>query len=114
MTLHPQSELRDVDISLQEKEKITDFLQGKVDYWCKNREDEWFAARDLVGGENNDWNGTPLQCLYDKHAKTKSPQDAVEQAGIDVGWLLKTLLDKDSRNFNTDVKERVRQYQWKK
>ena len=27
------------------------FLQGAVYCWCKNRTDEWFAARDLLGGE---------------------------------------------------------------
>ena len=28
------------------------FLQGAVYCWCRNRKDEWFAARDLLGGDN--------------------------------------------------------------
>ena len=41
------------------------FLQGAVYCWCKNRKDEWFAARDLLGGDNYYWQGTPLIPLYD-------------------------------------------------
>lgn len=41
------------------------FIQGAVYCWCKNRPDEWFAARDLFGGENYYWEGTPLMPLYD-------------------------------------------------
>ena len=41
------------------------FLQGAVYCWCKNRKDEWFAARDLLGGDNYYWQGTPLIQLYD-------------------------------------------------
>ena len=37
------------------------FLQGAVYCWCKNRKDEWFAARDLLGGDNYYWQGTPLR-----------------------------------------------------
>ena len=35
------------------------FLQGAVYCWYKNRKDEWFAARDLLGGDNYYWQGTP-------------------------------------------------------
>lgn len=31
------------------------FLQGAVYCWCKNRKEEWFAARDLLGGDNYYW-----------------------------------------------------------
>ena len=41
------------------------FLQGAVYCWCKNRKDDWFAARDLLGGNNYYWQGTPLIPLYD-------------------------------------------------
>lgn len=69
-------------ISKEQEQRIVDFLQGAVYCWCKNRKDEWFAARDLLGGENYFWQGTPLFALYEK---TKD----VKQAGIDAGWLLK-------------------------
>ena len=41
------------------------FLQGAVYCWCKNRKDEWFAARDLLGGDNYYWQSSPLMPLYD-------------------------------------------------
>ena len=40
------------------------FLQGAVYCWCKNRKNEWFAARDLLGGDNYYWQGTPPSCRY--------------------------------------------------
>ncbi|GAB1473161.1 hypothetical protein MASR2M69_06020 [Bacteroidota bacterium] len=45
------SEIRDVyGITNEQRQRILDFLQGAVYSWCKNRKDEWFAARDLLGG----------------------------------------------------------------
>lgn len=34
---------------------------------CKNRKNGWFSLRDLIGGDNFYWNGTPLLELYLKH-----------------------------------------------
>ena len=28
------------------------YLQGAVYCWCKNRKNQWFAARNLIGGDN--------------------------------------------------------------
>ena len=68
MSLIPISEIRDVSaITKAEKQRIYDFLQGGIYCWCKNRPHEWFAIKDLLGGENFDWNGTPLIVLYHKH-----------------------------------------------
>ncbi len=68
MTLIPSSEIRDVTgLTRQQEGDIRNFLQGAVYTWCKNRKDEWFALRDLMGGDNYDWSDTPLQVLYDKH-----------------------------------------------
>lgn len=33
------------------------YIQGLVYAWVKNRKGEVFTLRDLVGGENFDWNG---------------------------------------------------------
>lgn len=55
MTLTPKSELREVSgIRDIEKGLIKAFIQGAVYCWVKNRKDEQFAVRDLVGGENFD------------------------------------------------------------
>jgi len=76
MTLAPTSEIRNVTgISDQENQRIRDFLQGAVYCWCKNRNDEWFAFRDLMGGPNFDWSATPIIVLYEKHINGGKPQD---------------------------------------
>lgn len=43
------------------------FLLGAVHVWCRDRHGEWFAARDLLGGANFFWQGTPLIALYDHY-----------------------------------------------
>lgn len=59
------------------------FLQGAVYCWCKNRKDEWFAARDLLGGDNYYWQGIPLIQLYDYYLNGDEDNHdyAVEEAG---------------------------------
>ncbi len=114
MSLIPKSEIRDVyEISEREKQSIIDFLQGAVYCWCKNRPEEWFSMRDLMGGENYYWEGTPLLVLYTKHeSKGKDSETAVKDAGKDSGWLLKRVIDQDNRQFETKIEGLVRQYKW--
>ena len=55
MTLVPPSEIRDVTgITPGDTQAIYHFLQGAMYCWCKNRKDEWFSLRDLMGKENFD------------------------------------------------------------
>lgn len=76
MALIPESEIREVQGITEEEEKlIRAFLQGAVYSWVKNRPGEWFAARDLVGGENFEWWGTPLYRLYQKHIDSGKGND---------------------------------------
>jgi hypothetical protein len=101
-----KSEIRDVHgISEEQKQRILDFLQGAVYCWCKNRKEEWFAARDLLGGDNYYWQDTPMFALYEK-------SEDVEQAGKDAGWLLKMVIADDKRSFETKKESLVRQYRW--
>lgn len=101
-----KSEIREVyGISEGQKQGIIDFLQGAVYCWCKNRKDEWFAARDLLGGDNFYWQGTPMYALFEK-------SEDVEQAGKDAGWLLKKVINKDKRTFESTKTGLVRQYRW--
>ncbi|MBA7513011.1 hypothetical protein ES705_05020 [subsurface metagenome] len=82
-----------VGISEIEKQRIMDYLQGSVYCWCNHRESDWFAARDLVGGNNHDWSNTPLIVLYEKQMDLgKSESESVEQAGKELGWILKRVL----------------------
>ncbi len=96
-----------------ELELIKNFLQGSVYCWVKNRKEEVFAARDLVGGENFDWSGTPLIVLYEKHInKGKSDEEAIEDAGKDLGWILKLVLRQDRRTFTASDAGMAKGYKW--
>lgn len=110
MAFTPHSLVRDVHgITEEQKTRIRDFLQGAVYCWCKNRPDEWFSMRDLMGRENCDWKGTPLIVLSEKH---QDQDDAVERAGKESGWLLKRVIDDDNRDFETKEEELIRKYRW--
>ena len=111
MSLTNLSEIRDVTgITKEEMQKICDFLQGAVYCWCKNRPKEWFSMRDLMGGENYYWQGTPLYVLYKKHEGRSA--DPVNEAGKESGWLLKKVIHEDKRTFETKKEELVRKYRW--
>ena len=114
MVLNPKSEVREVQgVASDQMMLIRAFIQGAVYSWVKNRKGEWFAVRDLAGGENFDWNGTPLQTLFDKHVKGgKPPTDAIEAAGRDIGWITKSVLSEDKRTFEADNSGYVSQYRW--
>lgn len=111
MSLKEPSENREVSgITDQEKSNIVNFLQGAVYCWCKNRKDEWFSMRDLKGGDNFYWEGTPLQCLYNKHEPIAN--DPFAAAGKDGGWLLKKVINKDKRSFESKKEDLIRKYRW--
>jgi hypothetical protein len=110
MAISPPSQVRDVHgLTADQKVRVRDFLQGAVYCWCKNRPNEWFSLRDLMGGENYHWQGTPLFVLYQKF---QPAADAVERAGKDGGWLLKAVISDDARTFETREAEMIRQYRW--
>lgn len=114
MTLIPTSPTRNVNgISSKELNEIFIFLQGAVYCWCKNRKNEWFSLRDLMGGDNYYWETTPLISLYNKHKSLgKIDKIAIKDAGKDCGWILKSVLKKDYRNFEHKKEELVRKYRW--
>lgn len=89
------------------------FMQGAIYSWLKNRKGEPFAVRDLVGGDNADWNGTCLQALFDEHSlRGKSADEAFSAAAQDLGWIVKTLLHDDKRSFAVDQTELINYYRW--
>ncbi len=111
MALVVQSAVRKVTaLSVTEEDQICAFLQGAVYCWCKNRRDEWFALRDLMGGDNFFWRGTPLIALWNKHNGRAA--DPVKEAAKDAGWLLKKVIDTDRRMFESKEKGLVKQYRW--
>jgi hypothetical protein len=114
MIIAGDSTIREVGgISEIEKEAILNFLQGAVYCWCKNRKEEWFSMRELMGGDNRDWKGTPLFVLYNKHiCDGKTDEESFELAGRDSGWLLKKTIQEDSRKFESKEEDIIRKYRW--
>lgn len=114
MTLLNQSEVRDVrGIDINEKNLVRAYIQGAVYCWIKNRENEWFAVRDLVGGVNTDWRNTPLQPLFTRHLRDgMSDDEAFEAAAKDIGWLVKSVLNDDQRVFELNNSGYVNSYRW--
>ncbi|WP_149554610.1 hypothetical protein [Treponema pectinovorum] len=98
-------------ISEMQEAKIYTFLQGAVYCWCKNFNDEEFALRDLMGGENFDWEGTPLYALWEKHNELGAA-NPVKSAGIDAGWILKKVILEDKRKFELRESEMTNKYRW--
>lgn len=110
---HPSKVKAVTGITPQQRDRICDFVQGAVYSWCKNRPQEWFSMRDLMGGDNGVWLGTPLDALFQKHRLAgKSQEKAEKSAGIDSGWLLKRVLDSDRRDFDSKRAERITKYLW--
>ena len=66
-----------------------------------------------MGGENFDWDGTPLYVLYQKHINAgKSNALAIDAAAKDLGWLTKTVLQDDKRTFIPSKAGLVNHYRW--
>ena len=98
-------------IAPRQIERIRDFLQGAVYDWFKNHQNEWFSLRDLMGGVNTIWTGTPMEALYEKHINLgKTEAKAVKQAGIDGGHLLASVLERDRHTYDFRPGPLIKQY----
>ena len=98
-------------IDARQEERIKDFIQGSVYSFCKNSSSNQFAARDLFGGTNRNWEGTPLQVLYNWHEQNES-SNPQKMAAKDLGWLLlKVLRDDPNREFKP-IKGYTLKYEW--
>ena len=114
MTLIPESTQREVrGISCEQKSLMKAYIQGLVYAWVRDRSGQVFAARDLAGGPNFEWSGTPLFPLYEKHIVLgKSSDDAIAGAAKDFGWLLKSVLNEDKRTFEAGRSGLTAGYRW--
>ncbi len=93
------------DLIPVDEEIIKVYIQSSVNAFCNNK-DSVFSVRILFGGDNRDWNGTPLQKIYDYYIKEgKTQEQAGQRAAIDVGRLLKSFLENDGRKFETVGKD---------
>ena len=84
----------------QETKDVADFLQGAVYCWCNTHPKEYFHAKDLLGGLNTNWEDTPAQIIYSKYrAAGEDHKSAHELSGRAAGMILKSVLNKDKREF---------------
>lgn len=92
-------------VNYEEKQKITNFFDNLIIKWITQRNNEWFCINDLLDfclGQHKDWNGTPLQVLYDNHLNSgKTKKQSHTQAGRDAGKLLKETVHLRQENFDT-------------
>lgn len=97
-----------------ELQRMRDYLLGAVQAWCRDRHGEWFAARDLLGGANFYWQGTPLIRLYEFYMEQSDEDNdySIRQAGRAAGHILKRVLIEDTkRTYETRIAY-TRQYCW--
>jgi hypothetical protein len=94
--------------------RMLDYLLGAVHVWCCDRHGEWFAARDLLGGANYYWQGTPLMRLYEYYYKQSDGDEdySVAQAGRAAGNLLKRVLIEDEKRCYETRQGYTREYRW--
>lgn len=104
MLRNDNTEVREVRVlTASQREFIKSYLQGAVYCWCNTKGEEWFAARDFLGGDNYFWESTPVCVLYD-HFMQSSDEDhdyAFNEAAKSAGRLLKQVHAEDARTFDT-------------
>lgn len=116
-------------LSEESHQRIMDFLRGAVYGWCITRKRDWFTLKDLFGGINYRWQGTPLYILHEIPGSDDSAQSAssarkeggpvggasggADSAGRNAGLLLKRVLIEDERRSFRTVKDgTTRRYCW--
>lgn len=86
-------------ISVVNIEIVRAYIQGAVHSHCKNNPEKGLSVRILFGGDNKNWKNTPLQYIYEYYKYIRKSKKPSEQAAKDVGWILKSVLINDKRNF---------------
>lgn len=86
-------------LSGQETADILLYITGAVHGFTASEPEKAFAVRDLFGGKNSDWASTPLQTIFNRYSEDMPKEEAAERAGIDVGRLLKIVLDEDKYTY---------------
>ena len=84
------------NLSPADERLIRDHLRKAVETWSKASKGTPFGVRELMG---KDWNGTPLQVLYERHLAKHGHRGAHGRAAAEAGWLLKRVLEDDIRKY---------------
>lgn len=97
-------------ISETKAREIKNYLQGTIRFHDKVAAGKWFSLRDLMGGANFDWNGTPMQELFEAY---RGRSDAFKVTAKSAGWLLKAAIEDDPcRRYETKKEAFTRMYRW--
>ncbi|MBR0466522.1 MAG: hypothetical protein IJJ40_03405 [Clostridia bacterium] len=108
-------------ITREQENCAIEYIKGAVHDHCNNLPHEDFSVRIMFGSNNNDWNGTAIQVIYDEllkrgrmcgrySTKDEIVKYAKNRASIDVGKLLKEVLINDRRNFYVSGKDTGKKY----
>ena len=93
-------------VNTAEKNDIISYLDQIISGWINKSPNEWFNFKDLLDfylSQHENWNGTPLQVLYDNYIKKgKNHEQALDLAGKAVGKLLKETVHKREEKFDTE------------
>ena len=93
-------------VNTAEKNDIISYLDQIISGWINKSPNEWFNFKDLLDfylSQHENWNGTPLQVLYDNYIKkVKNHEQALDLAGKSVGKILKETVHKRQEKFDTE------------
>lgn len=82
------------------------YILGAVHGFTAAAGSKSFKVRDLFGYDNRDWNGTPIQEIYEFYLKSFPHEDAADKAGKDVGKLLRKVLAEDKYEYEEEFGSR--------
>lgn len=72
---------------------IRNYLLGAINCFVRQKKSDWLRAKDII---INDWNGTPLQIIYDFfETNGLSEEEARKQARICLGKILRKVIFDD-------------------
>lgn len=82
--------------------RALDFVQGAVYCWCASQPGVAFSVHTLFGKDNEYWQNTPLQSIYDAYNKVA--------AAYAVGHLLNRCLFIDSREVDVVTRKTLNEF----
>lgn len=89
-------------VSENDLKLMESYILGAVHGFTAAADSKSFKVRDLFGFDNRDWNGTPIQKIYEFYLKSLPHEDAADKAGKDVGKLLRKVLAKDKYEYKEE------------
>ncbi|MEG1820652.1 MAG: hypothetical protein RR201_00210 [Malacoplasma sp.] len=94
----------------EEQNLMLEYIQNVLNDYTAEKYDKPFSVEKLFGGQNKNWNGTPLQFLYNEHVKNNA-KDPYKMAAIDAGHLLKKVLREDKcKYYESSSNGRTKEY----